>query len=116
MIYAGHSMKRFLIILPVLWSALLVVFFIICGLELGRLPIPSFDDPKGFDFEILHVLLWTGLAIVVYSFPLVVAGILFLRKRLSISSLQTGIYLSGVYMVIYLMVLDPMRILAWFMD
>ena len=107
---------RSFLIMPMLWSVLISIYFGLCSMELGGLPRPSVHDPKDFGFDWLGIVVWVLMYIVVYTGPLMVVCVAFLRKRLRISTGESGVFLAGVYGVIYFLVLDPFAVLTWLLD
>lgn len=112
----GRKVVNGLSAMPIIWVGILYLFTALCSLELGHLPVPSLNDPKGFGYEPLYYLSVIGmLSVVVLVFAwLVLLPLTIQQKFLS----KKGVIIMVVGSTIALIQLfaDPFNLIDWLLD
>ena len=97
---------------------LLYSFTVRCWIKLGHFPIPSVDDPKYRGFGIHYRLIWYSFLVVAYSCLPYLCALFVFKKLVKENNLRTPVlmYCAGCVLIAIQVVLDPFRIIYWYLD
>ncbi len=103
-------------VIPLGFIISLLVFYFRVGLILGRLPFPSYDDPKNFDIYTIYsdfIYLSSSLWIISLFAWFIIVGIYSIIHRKQIK--WTPVLISLISQIIAIL-LAFSRIFEWFLD
>lgn len=98
------------------WLILLYSFTISAWISLGHFPIPSIDDPKYLNLDLLYCSVWYVFPIVMINIPIwiVFLIILIISNKANTNFIVT--FMVGSIIILVQVFLDPFNIIYWYLD
>ena len=113
----NHLLFRLTSVLPLGWMLTLYLFTFAGTIQLGHFPVPSLNDPKNLELDVLYHIVFFGFVVTFFGIFLWIAG--FLASVFCFGhSLKryTMVFIAGLSLMLIQIFIDPFQIIYWYLD